>query len=180
MSAPPMSSESVEVDWPDSLRPFIFDGGVKLVSSGPHAYTWFAVPFAAVLLFAGVLGVTGLDGVATGVMPVLVGCASFAFGSAVGISVAYTAWGRLEIYRRDGEWIVTQRIGRWSRERVIATSQIYSADVYDPGPAALVFPGNAGPHIRVHRRRNDRPVEIGGGLLLTPEVLEGIKHVLTG
>jgi hypothetical protein len=144
-------------------------------SRGPHPYVFFSLPFGVAMLAVAALA---FSTAAREPWAVFVGVASAVLGIWVLASSAYSAWGRLEISRRDDRVVVTRSLGRWSRSFELWLGGVRHVERYTPPPAAMMWPGTAGPQVRVYLERKDRPLAIGGGLCLQEEDLRAIEKIL--
>ncbi len=148
----------------------------RFSSRGIHPYVLFAAPFGLCLIGLGVGGIVaeGANGwsyVATGVF-------AFAFGAAVLHSCAFSVWGSVTITRQGDRIVACRSLGSIRRSRELSLRQVRHVERFGPGPAALVFPGGAGAHVRVVVERRDRPFAIGEGLSLDDEELKEIETIL--
>jgi hypothetical protein len=161
----------------EELRPFCREGTLRFRAEGPPLTVYIIAPLIlATAVIAIVLLVCGF------ISPDWHYFAGFAAIGALAAyelhSIAFSAWGQLEVRWEDGNWIITRKL--WSRSRTctIRASQIRHVGRYDTSPWDLLFPGEEGPLLRVHFYRTERTVLIGEGLWLAPEVLQGLRDLL--
>lgn len=93
-------------------------------------------------------------------------------------SSAYSCWGAVAIARAGDRLAVTCALGSLSRRLEFASSAIRSIEHYTPPPGIMMFPGSAGPQLRVYLQSRARPVAIGGGLCLDERELKSIEEQL--
>jgi hypothetical protein len=148
-----------------------------LQTRGPHGFTWIAAPIALLLVALGVLGVAEVR--QQGAVALVTGLASLALGAAIAWSVAYSAWGSVEIARIGETWAVTRRLGAATRVETFPAAQVRSAEVYSPPPYVVVWPGGAGRHVRVELAGRARPVDLAAGLCLDDELLSKLRALFT-
>jgi hypothetical protein len=154
--------------WPVPLQPYARGDVLRFRSNGPHPFAWFAVPFGLALGLMGAIGIVGEPGV----LSFVVGGATIAFGVAVLYSTAFGAWGELELSHVGTSWTVTTRLGRRERSSGFPQRDVRSVEIYTPPPYNIVWPGAAGRQLRIELDRRERPLFLGAGLQLPPEVLQ--------
>lgn len=165
------------VEWPAELSSYAEGDRLRFVTNGPHPFVWIAAPFALVL---GVLGVAGIAGLAApGLASLIAGVAATAFASAVLTSAAYSTWGVLELERRGVDWVVTRRLGSLRSVSTFAATHVRSAELLNPPPFVVLWPGSAGLHVRVHVSDRERPVEVAAGLRLDHATLQALQALFT-
>lgn len=172
-----VDSHTDRIDWPAELRSHADGDGLRFTSKGPHPFVWIAVPFALVLGALGVAGIAGLG--APGLVSIIVAMAAIAFAIAVLLSVAYSTWGTLDLERRGGEWIVTRRLGSLRSVSTFASGRIRSAEVWNPPPFVVVWPGSAGRQVRVYMSGRGQPISIAAGLRLDNAALRALQTLFT-
>ncbi len=147
----------------------------RFESHGPHPYVFIAVPFGLALLALATLAVVfGKCDAFT----ILGAVAIAAWGAWVLTSSAYSCWGAVAIARNGDRLAVTRALGSLSRRVEFAGSAIRSIEHYTPPPGIMMFPGSAGPQLRVYLQYRARPVTIGGGLCLDEQDLRSIEEQL--
>ena len=149
--------------------------GNRFQSRGPHAYIFVAVPFGVALVAAAALGVLlgNLD-----VFTLIGALAIAAWGVWVLLSSAYSCWGTVEVTRADNLLSLTRALGSLSRREQFASTAIRSVEYYTPPPGIMMFPGSAGPQLRVFLEHRARPLTIGAGLCLDEQELKSIEQLL--
>lgn len=147
----------------------------RFESRGPHAYVFIAVPFGLALLALATLGVVLGD---RDVFAILGALAIAGWGTWMLTSSAYSCWGAVAIARAGDRLAVTCALGSLSRRLEFASSAIRSIEHYTPPPGIMMFPGSAGPQLRVYLQSRARPVAIGGGLCLDERELKSIEEQL--
>ncbi len=166
------SSDGIPSDaLPDSLRPFSRDGVLRISSEGPHYEVAYVGPLALALTALGVAALTGITGVSDGIA-IIGGVFALTLGSFFTFAAVYSWRGRMELTWRDGTWIATKRLWRWSRVRAIRASQIRHVEVFRPSP------GEFGPYVRIHLYRTERTIALGHSLCLSDDILEGLRQLL--
>jgi hypothetical protein len=156
---------------PDALRPLARDGVIRIPSHGPHYEVTYVAPFALAVTLLGLAALTGMIDVS---LPLAIGGggAALVFGSWFVLAAAYTWRGSMELGWNDGAWVITKRLWRWSRVRLIRASQIRHVEVFRPSP------GEFGPYVLVHFRGRQRAVRVASSLCLPADVLEGLRDLL--
>jgi hypothetical protein len=146
-------------------------------TQGPHAFTWIAVPFALVLAVLGVIGIAEVR--SQGVVAFVTGLVALGLAAATLLSVAYSAWGSMEITRSGDTWTVIRRVGKITGVETFRASLIRTAEVYSPPPYVVTWPGSAGRHVRVDVEGRSRPIELGAGLCLDEASLSNLRALFS-
>lgn len=149
--------------------------GDRFQSRGPHAYIFIAVPFGLAVLALAVLGVVFGDRGIPATLGVLI---LAAWGAWMLASSAYSCWGTVEISRTGDRIIVTRALGALSRRIELASTAIRGIEHYTPPPGIMMFPGSAGPQLRVLVQDRALPLNVGGGLCLDEQELKSIEELL--
>ena len=160
--------------WPGPLQQYEREEVVSLASNGPHPFAWFAVPFGVALCLMGIVGILGQPGA----LSLVVGGASIALGGAALYSTAFGVWGTLELRHVQSSWTVTTRLGRRARSLSFQQQDVRSVELYSPPPYNVFWPGAAGRQLRIELDRRERPLFLGAGLQLSPEVLQCLHDML--